>query len=84
MEDYDAITSSSIFMRRYDEVLEKLTPLERRIMRLSFDSNGIRQLTNREISKCLGIELDEVDNAKERIYRRLRKDKALRKQIAKD
>jgi len=72
-------TSTEEFFEVYDEILETLPYIEKMTMRLFYDSIGLEGLSIKEISDYLGVEENEVVNAKRRVLRRLKKDERIKK-----
>lgn len=70
--------SSNEFMIDYNMALEKLDDIAKMVMQLSFDANGYRGLSNREIADYLGIDVKKISTIRRRAMKVLRKDKKLR------
>lgn len=73
--DYIRNISSDEFMRDYYCSLNYLDEPERIVMQLSFDINGNRAFTSKEIGDYLGIESKKVSNIRKRAYKALRKNR---------
>jgi len=71
--DYIKNISAIEFMKDYNESLEELDEVAKLVMQLSFDKDGNPGLTYNEIADYLGIEINNVANAKKRAIRKLRK-----------
>lgn len=65
------------FLSDYEEIIEELPYLEKMVMRLFYSSDGLEGLSIKEISDYLGIEPNQVINAKRRVLRKLRKNEKL-------
>lgn len=66
--------SSDEFMIDYSIALEELDGISKIVMQLSFDENGYRGLTNREIADYLGVGERQISNIRRRAIKILRKD----------
>lgn len=77
--DYVKDISSKQFICDYNEALNKLSKVERKVMQLSYDVEGFRGLTYAEISKCLGLKENDIENVKRRALRKLKNDDKLNK-----
>ncbi len=75
--------SSNEFMKDYNQVLSTLDDDSRMIMQLSFDQNGYRGLTSREIADYLGIDCERVSNIRRKAIKTLRKDPVLQGYLSK-
>lgn len=72
--DYLSNILSKKFWNNYKNALDNLSYDERTVMQLSYDRNGYKGLTYKEISEYLGIDISKVSNIKKRAIRKLKKD----------
>lgn len=77
--DFIKKQSTDEFLAVYDEIIEELPYIEKMTMRLFYNYEGSEGLTINEISDYLGIESNEVINAKRRVLRKLKKDERIKK-----
>ncbi len=77
IEDYVSGISSKQFICDYNDALEKLSRIERKVMQLLYDINGFQVLTYNEISEYLGLSKSEITNAKRRAIRKLKNNEKL-------
>lgn len=81
IEDYVREVSSEQFIYDYNDALDKLSRIERRVMQLSYDINGFQGLTCNEISEYLGLGKSEIINVRRRAIRKLKNNDKLNKYI---
>lgn len=67
-----------LFLEDYRQSLEELSPIQKNILNLWFDDNGIHSMSAKEISSVLGISSKEVYQEKEKAIRSLQKSKTLK------
>ena len=67
-----------LFLEDYRQALEELSPIQKNILNLWFDDNGIHSMSAKEISSVLGISSKEVYQEKEKAIRSLQKSKTLK------
>ena len=72
--DYTSEIESEKFMNVYNEAIDELDDMDKRIMRLAYDKDGESVLTHAEIADILGIDVNKVKNTKRRVREKLRKD----------
>lgn len=66
-----------LFLDDYHQALEKLSPIQRDVLNLWFDSRGIHSMSSQEISSVLGISPKKVYREKEKALRLLRQSPTL-------
>lgn len=76
--DYIKNVSSDEFVSDYNDALENLDDITKTIMKLSFDNNGYRGLTNREIADYLGIDIRKISNIRKKAMKILRKNEKIK------
>lgn len=79
--DYLEYLTTEECLIEYNKALNNLSEEEKRVMKLSYDSNGYKGLTYAEISDYLGLDIGKVENIKKRAIRKLRKNQELTKYI---
>lgn len=79
--NFVGITSSSLFMSDYEEALADLPKRQEYIMRLSFDSNGYRHLSTKEIGDKLGVDRSKVEKTKAKALLKMRNNERLQRYI---
>lgn len=67
----------SIFISDYHKCLEELSAIEKEIMLMSYDDNGYRNLTIKEIAKILGKKTSTIKTEKSKAIKKLRKNQIL-------
>lgn len=77
--DYIRNISSLEFMNDYNQALDNLDDVSRIVMQLSFDIDGNRGFTSKEIGEYLGFNSKKVFNIRSRAIKTLRKDAKLNK-----
>lgn len=75
--DYIKNISSDKFMKDYEKALNDLDEMERSVMKISYDKEGYRGLTNSEIGQYLGIDKNKVSNIRRKAIKILRKNENL-------
>lgn len=76
--DYVGIANSSLFMREYEEALDKMPQTWALVMRLSYhQACGHNRLTVEEISEILGKPIETIEEIKKKAIKELRKNKRL-------
>ena len=76
--DYVNIANSSLFMREYEEALDKMPRIWALVMRLSYhQACGHKRLTVEEIGELLGKPPEEIKEIKKNAMKELRKNKKL-------
>ena len=75
--DYTKNVSSEEFMRDYYSALDNLDELERIVMQLSFDTDGNRGFTSKEIGDYLSLDSRKVSNIRKHAIKLLRKNEKL-------
>ena len=66
-----------LFLEDYRQSLEELSPIQKNILNLWFDDNGIHSMSAKEISSVLGISSKEVYCEKEKAIKILQKSSVL-------
>lgn len=67
-----------LFLEDYHRALEELNPIQKDILNLWFDENGIHSMSAKEISSTLGIPSKKVYREKEKAIKSLQKSKVLK------
>ena len=66
-----------LFLEDYHRVLETLSPIQKNILNLWFDEDGIHSMSAKEISFALGVSPKKVYREKEKAIKILQKSKVL-------
>lgn len=75
--DDEVITT--LFIDDYSKALSELTSIERKVLSLYIDENGIKSYTPKEIANELGITTKEVNNIKTKALRKIRNNPIMQK-----
>ena len=67
-----------LFLEDYQQALEQLSPVQKDILNLWFDEDGIHSMSAKEISCTLGIPSKKVYREKEKAIKSLQKSKVLK------
>lgn len=70
---------TKLFLDDYSKCLSELTSIERKVLTMYLDENGIRSYTPKEISKELNIPVREVTKIKTKALRKIRKNPIMEK-----